>query len=507
MVQAKQTFESEVPKRGTIFSPNPNRRSNKTNDHIEGKSYDDHSILHGSVSSDSLFRRWKKDRVKLNSKIKFDKISTIFDVVFPIDRKCKGCLGVSKRPHTLRSSCVGCNLLTRLFERGNESRDCEVSIKTGRNKDKVLSLNHIPYSVDFFSNYEEKFYAKFYGVKVFDTLSGIGSCEQSYASRIGKTRTFATSSLISNYIVISSVLQQEMSISEMPGIPTFKWAYECEDGVTVVEEKLGESGSLSVLESNDRYMRDDKELRSDVTRLILTQLCMNLLFLNNYDFTHGSPSLESIIISPEPCEIEYGSIQLAAPFTVHINPSGYSSMTVGVEDEILRLFYNRTSPNANDIQAISKIDMKASLENKLTFEPCIVGDGKSSMCSKYISSRVLSYKIGRDKSFDFYTKQLGIALFPSSFDTYAFFLSLMVEESFNNSVRSDKGLNKIWESMWQPDELEKLKKSVEELKRFKIKTGKTPTYPMIRETLFSFHLRCDGLKFLWNSLKNLSYME
>lgn len=480
--------------------------------HIHEKSYSDHNIIYGSISSSDLFDRWEEDRNKMSDIVNSHTILDIFTGIFPKDTQCKGCLDINKRPYHIHYSCIGCQLIGRLFKRGEETRNKFLCILAGDVMGRELYIKHISHSLDTLQPYKEENYSKEYGMLILHKLHHMNSCEQGYSTRIINTRTFGTTSYISNYILIASILEQEMNLAKLPGVPFFRWIYECSDGLVLIEEKIGTKGSLDILAKHADYTKSPvptstsskiRSLRPDVAQLLLMQIVMNLCFLNNYDFTHGEPSLHSIIITKEACVMKYENIKLECPFSVHIIPSGNSSMTINVNDELIRIFHKSifelTPIHLNEI---NKIEFKVNLG--ITVEPSICIPTDSFMCDAYKNRRVLYYKIGNSNVFDLYTSHMGIALFPSSFDTYAFFVALMVEESYYQTILHDDNLLKIWKSMWRSDEYDFVMSELSLLRKLHSETHTPPQYGMIRNMLGKLYLRCDGLHFLWQMLKNIS---
>jgi len=480
------------------------------NSTILDDTYFNHNILYSGITSTDLFDRWGKDRLTLSEKLNFENIKTIFDEIFPRDNQCKGHLGSGGRPYVLKESCIGCQLIKRLFKRGEESKNKSVFISNNE-----IYIKHIPSSIDTLKHYIEETYSNEYAIKILPQLIHMNSCEQGYSNRVKNTRTFGTNSLISNYILICSILEHEYKSSKLPFELPFLWVYECGDGLMLLEQKNGLTGNFDVLTKHSDYLKSPtptsitnktKSLRSDVTKLLLMQLAINLLFLNTYDFTHGEPCLKYLIITKNNCTMKYENIKLELPFTLNIIPSNYSSLTLNIEKKLLRIFYSGNFVNSPVyLSLINKILFSVEIGTPSIKQNCIQNLDKDKKednnydyyCDEYISKRVLTYKIGSDKIFDIVTRNMGIALFPSSFDTYAFFVSLMMEESFHQSVIHDENLLLIWKNMWKVSEYSSMMLELNNLRKNHI----TPDYFIIRSFLGKFYLRCDGLQFLWQMLK------
>ncbi len=509
----------KTKKKGTIFSPNPEDESSEEGHYIIKKSYCDHNILYGPTSSGSLFERWNEDRKKVSDLATEENISDIFKTIFPKDTLCKSHLGTDGRHYMISQSCSGCQFISRLFKRGEEGRNKHLVVQAGEMAGKELFISHISYSIASLDPYIEQSFSREYGIRSLKSLHHMQICEHGYSTRINRTKTYGTTSPISNYIAISCILEQEMKNLDLPSLPMFRWMYECSDGIVMVEEKIGNKGNLDILSKHSDYTKSPtptstvskiRPLRIDVCRLLLMQLAINLSFMNNYDFTHGAPCLNKIIITKEPSMIKYDSIKLESPFTLHIIPSEYSSITISTREELIRLFYKSKSDiNLTQLSDVLKINFQVSLGSTYSPKVCLPFNENvtDNMCEKYKSMRILSYKIGSTNSFDIYTREMGIALFPSSFDTYAFLVSLMVEESFYQALINDDDLNKIWTSIWLPDDFPSVMKELAILRKFSSEKHTCPDYSMIREMLGKFYLRCDGLHFLWQSLKNLTFNE
>lgn len=509
---------------GTIFSPIPENNSTNECKDLLRQSYNNVNITTMPISADSLLERWCYDRNQVSVHIASSHIGSIFQDVFPLDRNCKGCLGEGGIPHIMRSSCIGCQLLSRLFIAGKEGHTRPITIQTGKNQGKILYISYIPSSLDSLSGYMESKLPKEYGSKILSSLDQMLSCERGFPLRVGTTQTFHTNSKLSNYITISCMIEAEMKAANMPGLPLFRWVYECKNGAIMVESNIPNKGTLKnvlkypdFLSLNSPQKRaenpiSNKSLRSDVARLILSQIIMNLAFLSNYDFTHGEPSMHSIIIINEPCTMKYDNIRLESPFTVHLIPTAHSSMTINSGGTLIRTYCSDGFvPVTADIRLISKIKFMSHLRKNEVATPCSpvkrCANKINPTLIEFKSIRVMSYKITDGDVFDNYTNRLGIALFPSSFDAYAFFVSLMVEAPFCDSILKDTNLNKIWQNLWIETEYNNVMEDISKLNKFLMETGSSPSYIMIRDILAKYYLRCDGLYYIWEALKKLSYIE
>jgi hypothetical protein len=495
-----------MKKTTTTFSPLPSQDSKQESKDVLRQPYTNFDILSQPVSADMLIERWSFDRSEISNHIDENYLPNLFSEVFPDDRECKGCLGEGGLPYILRNSCIACQLLTRLFSPGEEGHTRTVTIQTGSNQGKNYYVSFISSSLDSLSPYNYTTNAKDYGGKILSKLNDMLICEKGFSSRIKDTKTYSTKSRLSNYITASCIIEAEMKAADMPGIPIFRWIYGCKNGSVMVEEDISERGTLNNITKYKSFMNSNRtRLKSDVARLVLSQVAMNLSFLSNYDFTHGKPSLESIVISNEPCSMKYDGIRLESPFTIHIVPSEYTNMTINVADNLIRTYCSANFvPEAADLRLISNFKFASHLRKSEGVTVCSpvkrTADKKINPTLRdFKSIRVMSYKLGEGDSYDIYTNNLGIALFPASFDIYAFFVSLMLVEQFYLAVIEDVELKKIWTHMWIEQEYNDVMIELHNLK----KTNST-SYSSIRNMLSKFYLRCDGLMYVWESLKCLS---
>ena len=505
---------------GTIFSPNPESNLSDVSKKVLRLSYNDFNLILCPISADLLLERWCYDRNEVSSRILPENISSVFEDVFPSDKNCKGCLGEGGTPYVLRNSCIGCQLLTRLFRAGKEGHSKTLTIQTGKEEGKIMYISYIPSSVDSLIGYEESKVSKEYGNKIFNSIDSMLTCEKGFPLRVDTTHTFVTTSKLSNYIVISCMLEAEMKAAEMPSLPIFRWVYECNNGTIMVENHFNKGNLKNILKYSDFCIKNIPSnldqvkcvLKPDVARLILSQIVMNLAFLSNYDFTHGEPSMNSIVIINEPCSMKYDNIRLESPFTIHLVPTSFSSMTIKSSKGLIRNYCsNGFTPSIADIRLISKIKFMSHLRksDNHDIEPCspirrCTNAKVNPTLIEFKKLRVMSYKIIDGEVFDTYTNNMGIALFPSSFDTYAFFVGLMVEESFRYSILSDTNLNKIWQNLWVDEEYNNIMADINKLSIFYKEKDTTPSYIMIRDVLVKYYLRCDGLYYIWEALKTLS---
>ena len=136
-------------------------------------------------------------------------------------------------------------------------------------------------------------------------------------------------------------------------------------------------------------------------------------FLKTYEFTHGLPSLNSIAFSDNTSCYKYKDHQIASPITLHLIPSGHSSMMITSQSHqtIYKLYHMGRNVLLNYDEYKSRLDEGVN--------------------TKY-------YKIDDVESFIHTTKYLGMNVYNSSFDFYALITSMISDDSFRAAVITDQ---------------------------------------------------------------------
>jgi len=91
-------------------------------------------------------------------------------------------------------------------------------------------------------------------------------------------------------------------------------------------------------------------------------------------------------------------------------------------------------------------------------------------------------------------KYLGFPLLTGSFDFYSFIVSLMFEDAFNNVVKEDPFLHKMFLSMWVPHELSILTRKIDAERKAGTKN--------IFNVLQGLSLKCNVVFHLWDMIKS-----
>ena len=158
--------------------------------------------------------------------------------------------------------------------------------------------------------------------------------------------------------------------------------------------------------------------------------------MKQYDFIHGVPSIKYIKFSNQSCNFNYKGINIRGSVTLHLIPSGRSSISIKSNLGSRRIYH-------------SGLGAQRSFSHNQEFDKSLT-----------------EYKIGNSKDlFKYYTQSTGLGLYQSSFDLYGFITSLMINQSFRNNVKKDQRLFKFWKSLFDPLEFDDLMLRIESIKQ------------------------------------------
>jgi hypothetical protein len=417
------------------------------------------------------------------------------DKILSIDDGCLCAGGWGERPYVNKNFCVGCEILRRISKGIKTPEDGILYIETG----KYLGSKYFITNVEnFFSPFSLDEKSKKINDKLFLNVDLHINEEVIY---------YSTLSPISNYVCISSFIHNKLSKNHFPTIPLFEWAYQCNKNTIVIENypNLG-VGTLSNLllkpEFNNLQVSPTAKknqalsIKFNVVISILKQLVSTLHFLNNYGFSHGSPTLKYISFSYKPTHYKYEGADIISPITINLIPSYNASINI---DKNIRIFNKNYLDIYTDCSMpIEKIDYFIGHKNTVDYQvPLTI----IPMMKELDENLILGYKIGFKKNtfIDLKIKR-GIDFF-QSFDFYMFICSLLTEEAFYSTFIEHRELSSIWYNIWKSSEYEKI---TEVLRVFRSReTTETVSFEEIYESITNFTLREDAIDYFWNSIKNL----
>jgi hypothetical protein len=228
---------------------------------------------------------------------------------------------------------------------------------------------------------------------------------------------------------------------------------------------------------------DYAPLSSAVTRTIVMQLIVALSELRKIHFSHGSPSIASLVFEDEPVSYSYNKVKVTGPVTLKLINFWNSSMTV------------------NNVHYFSKNSDSELYLARSMFAPNIVTRSVTECASNTCAtSEAQVYRLTNSTIHIFNAmRHIGFPLYIGSFDFYCFMISLMCDISFYESLMKDSALSAVWNSMWQPEDLPGIVQQIKiahEMEGQGISIEKQAV-----DILRGAWLRCDILDHVWNKFK------
>ena len=469
-----------APIRIMLPRPPPSRRSKL-------KSYNELDCSDTLLSANDIITRWGRDREELG---KLTDLKQPFKDITPKDDMCVCGLATQRKIFVVQGACLGCNVLTRLFEHGDVVRDVPVAIQAGMYTGMKIRVHNYRRGLDVgygLQGYERNEIPYHAGMRLMRDIKDLALC-----TTLPSTPDFWTckGSGIEHYIIASCFLEEELYKARIPCTPTFKWVYECKGDVNTVEE---------VPDLGLGTLREVAQVRAPgVMRGLLLQLVSTLHYYTAYMFTHGAPSLRALGFSSTPAVYTYDDVKIAAPVTLHLLPSTTSAFTVGTN----RLYhpggvtqrpldYKLLPPMTTSVTpaAPSSLMTAGAGASACTGERCEQGSWQH-------FKRIITYRIGASyDTYMTYVRSLGVPLFYASFDMYAFWAALMCEAPFRDAIMADAGILRIWQQLFTPQQYESIMTDLQSLT--------TPSPQDLTRILAAYDLRCDALAFVWSQLKLL----
>lgn len=480
------------------------------------------------LSADQIVTRWQHDRHGIAKAVSHLDLPNPWEKTIAQDSECVCKMSTEQKAFT-GEGCIGCTVLGRLFKQGEIATNTPFTIQVGTNTGLRLVAHNYKRGVNIghgLAGYVKTDYPTRIGHRLLEELSNVQACESSFAGHVQNTTFWACEgSPIHQYILISCFLENEARKAHLPTTPTLRWMFECAGDINVVEELLSlNKGTLGDVTAIAEYMESPRSptaraspiipLQAEVSRGLLLQLVSTLHFYSRYAFTHGFPSLQGLGFSKKPAAFMYDDMKISSPITLHIIPSGSSAISaVSSDGKVIRIYYPGTSLERGiDVSLLPKISVSPFFGLKKT-DACVLSSRPTTVGSlatfttpclpSYLNMRVMGYKIGSNpNSFTAYVRHLGIPLFHSSFDLYAFWTALMCEEPFYLAIHNDQAVIDIWRQLFALDEYESV---MSDIRKYRHRGAKEspPSSDEITALLSKYHLRCDALEHTWAALKAL----
>ena len=230
---------------------------------------------------------------------------------------------------------------------------------------------------------------------------------------------------------------------------------------------------------------DDKSpISSEICKGIIMQLFAVLHSLRKFDFSHGNPSTNALKFQNESVSYILDGVHITCPVTLKLEDFGNSGCTV-LENKI-RLY-------------------SSSLIAQEQFKNKNINFGIDTIQNE--DTQILTYRLKNPSQYIkesvmfMYMKHLGLPVYASSFDAYAFMVVLLCERSFHSGVMSNTILAKFWRDMWINDEdYVKVSRRISEYHE----TTSIITTNDVLKIISNLSLRCDMIDFGWNLIKSFN---
>lgn len=261
---------------------------------------------------------------------------------------------------------------------------------------------------------------------------------------------------------------------------------------------LSNSGNRSPTAKAD----DKSPIDKDVVLGIIVQLVAVLFNLRKYEFSHGDPCTENLKFSDEPMSYYLNGVHITSPVSLYLdgfNKSGCNVIQSSVQNKLASLTDNQSKIRLYSKSVVADEEMK-----KRSFSP-IVETRQDETLSESVNKANLVYilkdpiKHIKASTMFMYMKHLGLPIFSSSFDLYAFLIVLLSEKSFYYTLVSSTLLKDFWKKLWvNNDDFQKIND------RLKDHHDKASTINSVKvlQMLADLRLRCDAIDFAWNMIKN-----
>ena len=313
------------------------------------------------------------------------------------------------------------------------------------------------------------------------------------------------SDVFTNNLLINYYLNEILLSQKIPNITHVDISFVCNDNGYNVGEWL-DIGSIQnfqeypeFLESNGKpsptAKADDKlPLNKEVCKSIIMQLFAVLHTLRQYDFSHGNPSTSTLKFKKEICSYIHDGVLISGPITLKMCDFSTSGITIKREEYSDK----KEGQNTHKFLRLYSRNVVADEElKKRIYEPVI---------ETLKSEKVTVYKLKnpckcvKASILFIYMKHLGLPVYTSSFDAYAFMTVLMCERSFYTTILSNPELHKFWRDMFVlQDDFDTINTRVKEIHE---KTKHVDLHDILK-LLADLQLRCDMIDFGWSLIKNL----
>lgn len=394
--------------------------------------------------------------------------------------------------------CSQCRNMSRIIKLSKSSINNPFYIECGNSAGKMLILTKI--HIDNL----------FIGITHFPSLNLISIikdnplisiCEpkiKSYNSSISNNMVdYIGSDSYTNQILITWYLDYELSKLGLPHICRMYTSFICGDDAYCLYENP-DIGYICDFKKYPNLLNEQPtsiSLKSEIASEIIKQLFVTLHSLNKYDFSHGAPSSKSIIFSYEPCSYSYNNIYIDSPITLklcNLSNSGITIKSIDKSPSMYRL-YSKSIVADEEMKKIPFKTLVDIISLSLPGEDINFLEKVTIYRLKNISNNL------KESILYMYLKHLGVPLFQSSFDIYAFMVVLMSDYPFYSAVVSDKKLYALWKSLWLPQEFIQVSSRI---KLLHAQPNSTSEFYKVFNFISDFGLRCNILSSCWSQIQS-----
>lgn len=436
------------------------------------KPYNELGCCDQTLGVDNLLKRYSEDRKKIY-KLMIKDVDTLIgniwsnDSILSIDNKCL--CQVGKKP-LATYICSQCHNLKRLIDFGSQGVNEIFEIECGKKEGAKMMVKNYDVKnpgifVDNFALKKSKEY-----LNKHSSLLVCGTPE--FDNVICYSGDYFTiSSLISIY------LQEHFSKMNLYHIAPVHSSFICHyKGYQICE--LPDIGKFFDLVKNKKYLSGGK-LEKSVLRGIILQLLVIYNELSKLYFSHGNPTLNSLLFSSKPCKYVYEGIEINCPVTVMLDDFYHSSLTV--KDKNHSRFFSKSAEDEINIKKSSFSPNIKIIETEIMYS--------TEKGTKEFGGNFNFYKLEGDTFEIFNTmRHLGLPFFTSSYDFYMIILSLYLRPEVDMS--SDSLLQNIWSLLWLKEDLDQLPNLINEYNG--------DTFNIIK----NMWLKCSPLDPVFDYLKN-----
>lgn len=416
-------------------------------------------------SIDSLFQKYQKEKETTLSLLKEGKLDSLLwkdNGPLAIDPHCL-CRGEEKHPF----SCAQCKNIGRISDfKGSFLIECGQKQGQKLMLEKTEDNNH-PFFRRSPEN-EERW-------RFFSQRYHLDRCGTPWLI----TKKCFVSDKFTQRILVSWIIEDYLEKRSLKNYIVSFTAYHCRNiGISVTE----------VYEPFRNITFDRFKVKNILWQLLL--LCTELQQIN---FVHGNPNLDS----------------LAFKKGVYV----YNYRNIKIVTEVLLCFCNfyNSSVSYHDSYLSPKEEIESFFLSNNLFVPDIQNKKiESAYCSDYspeiplpenssplhIEENICKnsynyYYYLSNSTFEIFQalRFSGFPLFSGSFDFYAFFVAMMQDKKFRSIVSNDPKLYGFWSFLWSYDDRRKVEEELEKMSNIEILRYKW--------------LRCDILQLLWKVAKEI----